>query len=72
MSALYISYREGLEVLPHIKIAYDLRVCHELDPGSVVQVQGHSSRKICHIVQDIIFLEFIPFVQDYPILNLKL
>lgn len=35
-------------VIDLIKIASDPRVCHELDPGSVVQVQG---KKKCIIMQ---------------------
>lgn len=31
--------------LLHRKIAYDLSVCQELDPGSVVEVQGHCFKK---------------------------
>lgn len=36
--------------LLHIKIAYDLSVCQELDPGSVVEVQGHCFKKKCIIL----------------------
>lgn len=32
--------------LLHIKIAYDLRVCHDFDPRSFWQVQGHWKKKV--------------------------
>lgn len=28
------------------KTTYDLRVCHEFDPGSVMQDQGHCQKRI--------------------------
>lgn len=39
---LFLSYRETLGALTsHKDIAYALRVCHEFDHESVVQVQAH-------------------------------
>ena len=35
--------KQGKSLL-HKKIAYDLRVCHDLDPRSFVQVEGHSKK----------------------------
>lgn len=43
---LYLSYGETLDVPTHNKIAYDVRVCHEPEIGSVLQVQGHCLKKI--------------------------
>lgn len=43
-------------VLPHVKISYDLRVCHDFDPRSFVQVQGHWREKSNSCVRSIPFL----------------
>lgn len=44
---LYTVFKEKhWKLLFHLKIANDLRMCYELDPGSVVQVQGHLGKKM--------------------------
>lgn len=37
--------KKDWKFLPHTNIAYDLRMCHEFDPGSFWQVQGHLEKK---------------------------
>lgn len=46
LSGLYLSYGKHRMFLLQIGIAYDLRVCHEFDPGSDVQAQGQYVKKM--------------------------
>lgn len=55
VSGPYISYGKTSEVL-YTKIAYDLRVCHNLDIRSFGQVQGHRKEKCIFSCPVYIFL----------------
>lgn len=45
MSNSYPSYGDHWKLLLYLKIAYDLRECHNFDSRSFEQVQSHGERK---------------------------